>query len=102
MGARAACTVRWTRKERESTGAEGCGNEVKSERTLAVECMTVALSRTGKASPFHLATQVFISSLVQRSWGGMRLWISPLAHRWDLLCGLYVAQRTAVATKGWQ
>lgn len=44
MGARAACTVRCTRKEREITGAEGCGSEVKSERTLAVECMTVAVS----------------------------------------------------------
>lgn len=47
MGARAACTVRCTRKERENTGAEGCGNEVKSERTLAIERMML-LSPLGK------------------------------------------------------
>lgn len=35
--------------------------------------------RTRKASPFHLATQVFISSLVQRS-KGLDTPL-PLAHR---------------------
>lgn len=35
---------------------------------------------TGKASPFYLATRVFLSSLVQRSRGGTGVWINSPWH----------------------